>query len=112
MHELSLIRELFSIIEEEVKKHKKEIVKSVKLKVGTFSGAVPEYLKEAFQIYSVNSCAEGAKLEIEIEEPIAKCPFCEVRFKPSDILLVCPNCGRSGKIEKGFEIVLESLEIA
>jgi len=111
MHELSLIRELFSIMEEEMKKNGKERVKKVKLKIGRFSGAVPEYMREAFQFYSINTFAEGAELEVEIEEPTAICPICKIVFKPSDILLVCPNCGKSGKLEKGGELILESLEI-
>jgi len=111
MHELSLIRELFSIMEEEVKKHGKEKVRRVKLKIGRFSGAIPEYMKEAFQFYSINTFAEGAELEIDIEEPVATCPFCNISFNPSDILLMCPDCGRSGKLEKGGELILESLEI-
>ncbi len=111
MHELSLIRELFSIMEEEVKKHGKERVKRIKLKIGEFSGAVPEYMKEAFQFYSINTFAEGAELEVEIEPAIAVCNFCKITFRPSDILFLCPRCGRSGRIEKGTELILESLEI-
>ncbi len=112
MHELTLIKHLFEIMEDELKKHGKKRVTFVKLKIGKLSGAVPSYMEEAFQFYSKGTFADGAELQIEVEEPLVLCEGCGNFYRPDDFIFLCPKCGEvKGRLHKGGEILLESLEV-
>ncbi|MGB8952196.1 MAG: hydrogenase maturation nickel metallochaperone HypA [Candidatus Aminicenantales bacterium] len=112
MHELSLIANLFEILNEKAcEQHAKKII-FVKLKVGRLSGAVPEFLETAFEVYKNGTIAQEARLELE-EVPLkVRCQKCATETIQDDFVFICPHCGaRDLKTLEGTELLLERLEL-
>lgn len=112
MHELSIIANLFEILEEKAKEKKAKKIVSVKLKVGKLSGVVPEFLITAFDIYKKDTIASDAKLGIE-EVPIKiYCQKCKAEMIIDDFVFICSECGsRELKTLSGTELFLEKMEL-
>ncbi len=85
MHEGTLITDLVHKVEAIALQENAKRVKSVSIRVGDFSHASPEHLREHFEHDTKGTVAEGARLEVQTI---------------SDI-----------RDPKALEIVLESLEI-
>jgi hydrogenase nickel incorporation protein HypA/HybF len=112
MHELSIVANLFEILEEKAEETKAKKIVMVKLKVGTLSGVVPEFLETAFDIYKKDTLASEAKLEIE-EVPLrVQCQKCHEEMIKNDYVFICEKCGsRELKTISGTELFLEKLEM-
>jgi hydrogenase nickel incorporation protein HypA/HybF len=112
MHELSLIASLFEIMEEKAKEQNAKKIVYVKLQVGKLSGAVPEFLKTAFDIYKKDTLADEAELEIE-EVPLKiRCLKCELEMIKDDFALVCSRCQSPNlKILSGADLILQKIDI-
>jgi len=112
MHELSVVAGLFDILEEKLKEQKGSRVFYVKLKVGLFSGVVPELLRTAFDMYKKDTFAEDAELDIEEVPYKVRCQNCGTQMIKDDFVLVCDNCGSTDLITlDGTEMFLERMEI-
>ncbi|MFQ6069424.1 MAG: hydrogenase maturation nickel metallochaperone HypA [Candidatus Aminicenantales bacterium] len=110
MHELSIVTNLFEILEEKAKEQKAEKIVLVKLRVGKLSGVVPEFLETAFNIYKKKTIAENAELEMEIVPLRVVCEKCKKETTLEDYVFICPHCGsRSLKTVSGTELLLEKL---
>jgi hydrogenase nickel incorporation protein HypA/HybF len=112
MHELSIAQSMLGIIEQESAPFKKAKVKVVKLRIGKFSGVVPDALKFAFEAISKGGVAEGAFLDIE-EVPISiKCNICKEVYIAEDPFMICPHCdGLDVEMVSGKELEIKELEI-
>ena len=89
MHELSLTRNIVSIVTEKSKGAK---IRQVTLEIGKFSAVLPDALQFCFDIVTKGTVAEGADLEI-IETPgIGKCRVCGSQFELLHRFSPCP-CG-------------------
>jgi hydrogenase nickel incorporation protein HypA/HybF len=112
MHELSLISNLFEILEEKAREKNARSITRVKLQVGLLSGAVPDLLKSAFDIYKKDTLASEAEMEI-VEVPLlVRCLECGADTSGDDIIIRCGSCGSPNlKTIAGAELVLEKLEL-
>ena len=112
MHELSLIANLFDIMEKKAEEKKSRKITFVKLKVGLHSGAVPELLKSAFDIYKKDTIASEAELEIETVPLKIKCRDCSEVMVKDDLVFSCDKCG-SNHLETiaGTDMFLEKMEL-
>lgn len=112
MHELSIVASLFEILEEKAKETKAKKILSIKLKVGTLSGVVPEFLETAFDIYKKDTIGAEAKLKIE-EVPLkVQCQRCGFKMIKDDFVFICDKCGsKELKTLSGTELLLEKIEM-
>lgn len=112
MHELSIVANLFEILEEQAKEKKAEKITRVKLQVGALSGVVPEFLKTAFDIYKKDTIASDARLEIE-EVPLkVQCKKCGQESIKKDFIFLCEKClSKELKTLSGTELLLEKVEL-
>jgi hydrogenase nickel incorporation protein HypA/HybF len=112
MHELSLIANLFDILEEKATEQKANKIVHVKLQVGLLSGAVPELLKTSFDIYKKDTMAAEAVLEIE-EVPLKyQCQECQTEMIKDDYIIVCDKCGSTNlKVLAGMDMFLLKMDI-
>jgi len=112
MHELSIVANLFEILDEQAKEKEAKKIITVKLKVGKLSGVVPEFLETAFDVYKKETIAESAKLKIE-EVPLrVKCRRCSAEIVKDDFIFVCSSCGsRELETLSGAELLLEKIEM-
>jgi hydrogenase nickel incorporation protein HypA/HybF len=111
VHELSIVQNLFEVLEEKAREVEAVRITAVKLRVGRLSGVVPDLLVSAFDTFKKGTLAEGARLEIEIAPFSFKCRRCGGETFPEDPPYVCGACG-SGEIELlgGMDILVEKIE--
>lgn len=112
MHELSLISNLFEMLEEQAKEKNALRITRVKLQVGLLSGAVPELLKTAFDLYKKDTIAATAEIEIEEVPFRIRCRACSAEMTRDDFILQCESCGATDlETIAGTELILEKLEM-
>lgn len=112
MHELSLIANLFEIMEEKAENKKANKITHIVLQVGKLSGVVPDLLRTAFDIYKKDTMASEAKLTIK-EVPLKiLCQECKTEAVKDDFVFICSKCG-STKLRtlSGTELYLEKMEL-
>ena len=112
MHELSIVANLFEILEEKAKEQKAKKIVLVKLQVGQLAGVVPEFLKTAFDIYKKDTIGAEAKLEIEKIPLKIRCQKCHKEITKNDFVYICDECGSTDlKTLSGTELLLERMEL-
>jgi hydrogenase nickel incorporation protein HypA/HybF len=112
MHELSLIAGLFEILEEKARQHRAAKILTVRLKVGRLSGAVPELLVTAFDMYKKGTLAEEAELEAVAVPVKVRCRSCGAEFEVEDYVFHCPSCRATDlEILSGTDLFLERIEL-
>ncbi len=112
MHELSLIANLFEILEKEAKAKKAKKIVKVELKVGLLSGVVPELLKTAFDMYKQDTLAAESELAIETVPLHLQCQTCSTEMIKEEFVFTCSKCGASNlKTLAGTELYLQKMEI-
>jgi len=112
MHELSVVANLFEILEEKVKEQKGKRIILVKLQIGALSGIVPELLASAFDIYKKDTIAAEADLKIDVVPLKVQCKDCHKVMVKENFLFICDFC-ESTKIQtlEGTEMILEKMDI-
>jgi hydrogenase nickel incorporation protein HypA/HybF len=112
VHELSLVASVFEVLEEQAREHGASRVTRVVLKIGRLSGAVPDLVASAFEVYKRGTLAEDARLEI-VDVPIAvRCQDCGAEAAGEDASSACAACGsRRIEIVAGRELVVETIDL-
>lgn len=111
MHELSLVAELFEILEAQKEKEGFTKITAVKLRCGFLSGVVPECLETAFEIYKKDTLASEAKLILEVVPVKFRCRRCGQEETAQDLPFSCSTCHSSEvDILDGTELTLVSIE--
>jgi hydrogenase nickel incorporation protein HypA/HybF len=117
MHELSIVADLFTIIEEQAKQAGAKKVTGVRVLIGELSGVVPELFRSAFQSYKKGTIADKAKLEMKIIRIKFRCRNCDreitaKNFMNDSFSYSCPFCGsKNVELTAGRDLYLEKLEI-
>lgn len=112
MHEMALTQSILDIACAEADKHNAQRVLAIRIRIGEFSGVVPAYLQEYFNIVSCGTLAEGARLEIETVPVVIHCKQCDQTSRVSRHNICCPLCGSSNiSLQSGREYYVESLEV-
>jgi hydrogenase nickel incorporation protein HypA/HybF len=111
MHELGIIQNLFTIIEEVAEENNLVRINKVKLKLGKLQQIVPEIFRFAFEIVAKGTKAERATLDIEYVPIRMLCNTCNNKFIVEEHVYICPKCAQTGlTMLEGMEIILESVE--
>lgn len=112
MHEVSIVQRALHVACQQAEKAHSSCIRSIQLRVGVLSGAVPEALQFAFEALKKNTLAENARLDIELVQPVSRCESCAIEFSPDDICYACPQCGKlSPALVCGNELELAKLEV-
>jgi hydrogenase nickel incorporation protein HypA/HybF len=112
MHELSVARNMISAIERNLAGKPEMKIKKIFIKVGEFSGVVPDTLRFAFQAAKADTVLEDSFLDIETVPFRARCRTCEKEFTMGEqFCYMCPFCAsRDVEIIAGKELFIDSLE--
>ena len=113
MHELSIIANLYEIMEEKAREQSAKKITLVKLQVGILSGVVPDFLETAFEIFKKDTMASDAALVIEKVPLKIRCLKCGTEKTSNELIFVCAECG-SNQIQTidGTELILEKMDIS
>lgn len=111
VHEVSIMGNIFEIINENVINNNMKKVNKITLKIGEFTCVEEDSLRFAFQAFSKDTEAEEAQLIIDRVEATAKCEHCQKIFKVSFFNKICPVCQTfSNNIVTGYELLLQEIE--
>lgn len=117
MHEMSLTVSLLDIVREEMKKHGAEKLVLVRVRYGALANVVPEALSMAFEVLTVDTDWDGARLELT-EEPVRlACGGCGREFEPRAVATAlfspCPHCGEEigHAVLSGKELYIDHIEV-
>lgn len=112
MHELALTKGIIDIVNSEAEKSGFKNVLEITLRVGEYSGIVPQCLREFFPIAAAGSAAEGAELVIEPVKARFRCLECGYAGEADRKSACCPECRSTAiKMTSGREFFVESLKV-
>ncbi|ACL69146.1 hydrogenase maturation nickel metallochaperone HypA [Halothermothrix orenii] len=108
---MSVMGEIFSIINSNVAKYRLKRVTKVVVRVGEMTCLNDEALDFAFQVFAEDTVAEGAELIINKEKARARCHHCGHIFEITYTDKLCPHCqSYSDNIVNGYELYLDKVE--
>lgn len=112
MHELSIAQSILEIVEQYVPREARADVRSVRVRVGSLSGIVPESLKFSFSAIVAETPLGSARLDIENVPPICRCEGCGAEFQAADLVFACPGCGGiNTRLISGSELRVVDIEL-
>ncbi|GHS88338.1 putative hydrogenase nickel incorporation protein HypA [Campylobacterota bacterium] len=112
MHEYSVVEALLDQCESEARKIGAEKIVKIVVKIGRLSGVVPELFESAYSVFSEDSKARGAALEIRRQNVVAECGGCGHTEELDELDFVCQKCGgKEMRVLDGDSIILMSLEM-
>ena len=112
MHELSIMAEAVRMAVAAAQAAGAKRVTALSLRVGAFSGVVPDALQFAFEATAAGTLAENATLTIEHVPARFWCEPCQRDFEAARLFAECPQCHTlSRSLRAGRELELASLEI-
>jgi hydrogenase nickel incorporation protein HypA/HybF len=109
VHELSLTREIISIVTEHSKGAK---VTRVVLEIGKLTAVLPDAVRFCFDLCSAGTSAEGAQLEILETPGRGRCRQCGAELALGQPFAIC-SCG-SADLDwlSGDELRVKEMEVA
>ena len=112
MHELSIARSIIGIVEQAAKDAGFTRVLEIRLKMGEFSGLVPDCLREFFPIAAKGGPAEGAALVMETVPASFLCLDCGCEGPADRKNACCPQCRSTAiRMTHGREFFVEDLKV-
>ncbi len=112
MHELALTRNLIGLVEQEAKKQGFTRALEIRLKVGAYSGVVPDCILDLFPYASRGTACEGAALLFETVPACFRCADCGYEGEIERKSACCPVCsGTALTMTAGREFYVDSLKV-
>jgi hydrogenase nickel incorporation protein HypA/HybF len=110
VHELGVCEGLLAVVERRAAGRQ---VARVRFRAGVLHRIDEPALRQAFELVSAGTVADGAELDLVTLPVIVRCRACEAETVADDMVAVCGTCGATDlDLRGGDELVLESLEIA
>jgi hydrogenase nickel incorporation protein HypA/HybF len=112
MHELSVARDLLDLLAEHVGAPAAPRVTTVRVRLGSLAGIVPESLAFCFDTLAADTPFRRARLAIDRVPAVCRCRDCDSGFEPADLVFVCPRCGSfQVELASGLELELAAVEL-
>lgn len=111
MHEVSIMGEVFEIIEDNIKSHNIKKVNKVVIDIGEFTCVEESALRFSFDTMKIDTTCEDSDFIINKIPATAKCDDCGEVFNVGYTNKICPLCNRfSNNILTGYELSLQTIE--
>jgi hydrogenase nickel incorporation protein HypA/HybF len=114
MHELSVTKSIYTIVQKHAKKNRVRRVISVNLEIGALSDLQNEWIQRYFDHLSEGTIIEGAKLNITRVPAVFRCNQCLQLFDIVSLLeeeLLCQYCrSRNVYLISGKEYTIKNME--
>lgn len=112
MHELSIAQNIFEIIKQNVPHEELRNVRAITLKLGEFSGVVPDSLRFSFEAVTSSTQLQGSALEIEIIPFKLRCSDCHEESANEFGMRLCKSCGSlNTEILSGTEMQINEIKL-
>lgn len=109
MHELSIAQSVVDAVCEHAGDRR---VHSVRVAVGALCAVIPDSMLFCFELVTVGTVAEGARLDIETPAGVGHCRNCGAEFALFDPILLC-SCGSADvEVRSGRELRIVSMEVS
>jgi hydrogenase nickel incorporation protein HypA/HybF len=111
MHELSLCRSIYGIVERSAAGRKVDVIH---LQVGRLRQVVPDTLTYCWGLVTSATALDGSVLSVESMPAVVACRRCGAETHLTDVLMVlCADCGATDvSVVGGEEFLLTSLDLA
>jgi hydrogenase nickel incorporation protein HypA/HybF len=111
MHEVSIMGEVFEIIEDNVVNHNIKKVNKVIIDIGEFTCVEESALRFSFDTMKIDTACEDSDFIINKIPATAKCDDCGEVFNVSYTNKLCSICNKfSNNILTGYELSLQTIE--
>ncbi len=112
MHELSITQSILDISLRAAEARHAARIRVIRLKIGAFSGVVPDCVQMYLDVLAKGTVAEGAKIEAETVPLKVRCNACGREAEIDRRHIACPHCG-SVDLHRlsGRELLVDSLEV-
>ncbi|MFA5831913.1 MAG: hydrogenase maturation nickel metallochaperone HypA [Bacteroidota bacterium] len=112
MHELSVAENIVEIIHQHVENDRLHDVRSVTVKVGTYSGVVADSLEFSYQAITAATPLEQSSLSLERIPFVVQCNDCHAKLINDDGVTQCVSCGSfRTTIISGRELQVKDIEL-
>lgn len=112
MHELSVAAFLLERVERHAGRLAAGKVTAINLVVGERSCLGDDALRFSFDLLTVGTVADGARIAIRRTPMRFHCPGCDEAYVPAEADFACPTCQTIGQVtDDGGEMLIESVEI-
>lgn len=109
MHELSVVLEIFNLVEEIMTEQKLKEVSSVTVEIGELSGILPDYFTECWKAARLGSTFEKTELNLEFVPAVAKCK-CGTEYEMQKNSRICPACRKTDyEVIHGREFMIKQI---
>ena len=108
MHELSITQ---SVVDAVCERAAGRPVRTVTVRVGMLTAVVADSMRFCFDLITVGTVAEGARLEIVQPPGTGRCRTCGDRFTLTDLVLLCPCGSADVTITSGQELQIISMKV-
>lgn len=112
MHELAIAKSILGIVDAAARERGFRRVLEIRLRIGEYSGIVPDCLREFFPIAAAGTPAERAELVIEPVQARFRCPDCGYEGPIRRREARCPQCQSTAiRMTAGRELYVEDLKV-
>jgi hydrogenase nickel incorporation protein HypA/HybF len=112
MHELAITQGILDIALDEANKRGLSRVLSITIKLGEFSGVVPQLIQEYYNLVAKGTPAENAELIVEKVPVTVRCLACGAESTVPRRQIRCPACqSQEIKMLTGREFYVSSMEV-
>lgn len=108
MHEISLVRTIFSTLEAEFQREDLEKLTAIDLKVGLLSNVEPLLMQNAFEaVTTAEGKYQNVQLQVELVPIEIYCAACKAHSTIENYKFACAVCGQpNNNVVKGTELLI------
>lgn len=112
MHELAITQSILDIAQRAAAEHRVQRIREIRIKIGDYSGVVPQCIQYYFDVISRDTVAQGAVLRMERLPIVMRCETCGWEGTVDKHHIQCASCGGTQlKLLQGREFYVDSLEV-
>ena len=112
MHEISLVRTIFSTLEQEFSPEDLQRLMAIDLQVGLLSNVEPQLMHNAFEaVTTAEEKFQSVQLNIQLVPIEIQCPDCGEKTLVENYRFVCDHCGKpSNNVIRGTELLIHRVQ--
>lgn len=112
MHEISLVRSIFSTLESEFEQDKLKSLKSITLRVGKLSNVEPVLMQNAFNaVTQAENRFQDVTLVVDVLPVVIYCDSCKHESTIENYKFMCSQCMTpNNNIIQGTELLIHQVE--